>query len=256
MIELFNISLVHEYQQGACEHLALTPFSDLKQLQFKNRLRYKNEIGGIKCFCEQDKSPVSEVDYFRFWLIYTSSEFINYSDFDRQLLFNSPKFVWKDWDKDLGVEKKVFKTVLLDDDSIQQFKLKQEGIPRNALGLVAIKSELLSENLSIEVHFKTANTYWQYRIKTDTELSDWKFKIEDKREELEFESAINNGELWFTSKTALPYFKHSNDRLLLKWEPNKDTYDFHKYKKQLPFPDFKYKEVTANKVISPIYIKL
>lgn len=256
MIEIFNISMIHEYEQGKSNHLSLVPFPDLKQFEFKSRLRFKSDVGSLRCYSEEDKSLLSEYDYFCFWLIYINTDLISYSAFGQNLLFDYPKFIWTDLEEGKANDKYILKADRLNEDSIIKFGLNKAAKPRNAIGVVAIKSEFVTDNLSFEVHFKTATTRWQYRIQADFELADWKFTIEDKKEELEFESELKSGELWFTSKTALPYFKYSNDRLSLRWEPKNDSFDFHNYKKQLPFPDFRYKESLDEKELSPVYIKL
>ena len=88
------------------------------------------------------------------------------------------------------------------------------------------------------------------------ELEKWDFSIEDKKEAWEFEKLTESGELRFTSKVSLPYLKAANNRLLLKWKPIDDPFNYQTFQKVLPFPNFRYQESIEQQEISPVYIKI
>lgn len=256
MIEIFDISIAHEYEKGKSSQIYLQPFSTLNRLEFNNRLRFKKELGGLRCFCEEDRLLLSENEYLCFWMRYKNTDFIQYSDYDKDELFDSPKFQWIKAEKK-GLENTYSLTSeMLSDDTKKDLIKEAEQVPSHTIGMVAISTQLITKKTKFNIQFTTKHTFWQYRIQSELKPQSWEFSIEDKEAEWEFERSIESGEIRLTSKRILPYFKTASNRLLLKWKPLNDPFNYQTYKKVLPFPNFRYKETLDQIEISPVYIKI
>lgn len=255
MIEIFDISIRHEYEMGKSTQVYLQAFSTLNRLEFNNRLRMKKEVGAMRCFCEEDRLLLSENDYLCFWMRYQNTDFLQYSDYSKDILFDSPKFQWIKSEKKESEDAYSLVTEVLTDKTREDL-IQNEPVPSHTIGIVAISTQLIEEKTAFEIQFNTKNTFWQYRIQSDLEPQNWAFSIEDKEEEWEFESNADSGELRFTSKTVLPYFKMASNRLVLKWKPLDDPFNYQTHQKILPFPNFRYQETINQQEVSPVYIKI
>lgn len=255
MKEIFDISISHDYDQGKCSQVYLQPFSNLNRHEFNNRLRFKKETGGLRCFCEEDRLVLSENDYLCFWIRYKNTDFLQYSDYQKDMLFDSPQLQWIETEQKDTENGYHLIQEMLSDDSKKDLILEEQA-PSHTIGMVAIFTKLVTEKTKFKIEFTTKNTFWQYRIQSDLTADGWEFSVEDKEAEWEFESNVESGEIRFTSKSILPYFKTASNRLLLKWKPIDDPFNHQTHKKVLPFPNFRYQETINEQSISPIYIKI
>lgn len=254
MTEVFEIAITHEYDLGRCPHLYLKPFSVLNTLERKNRFHFKHELGGIRCFCEDDRLVLSEQEELCFWVVFSNTDFLHYTQDEELLLFDKPQLQWVETSAtESGYS---FKTELLSDDNKEKLIGEGEDFPRGAMGIVAISTSLLSTKTNFKIAFNTQKSYWEYRIQSELKSDEWEFSIEDKESEWEFINASNGGVLEFKSTKAIPYFKSASNRLTLKWKPLNDPYNYQTHKKVLPFPNFRYQETINQELISPVYIKL
>ncbi len=251
MKALFQIELQHEYFGGRAAHLSLQPLAFVQTLVNKDRLRIKYESGGLKCFCEEDLEVLTEYSEFCFWLSYTSDDFLYYSDFPDDLLFDQPKYQWTS----VQGQNELLMEPLSEAYASKCLKSHWDR-PKTAIGIVALSAEHLNVGTPFQIRFKTKKTYWEYRIHAKQLSDNWQFTLEDTLSKWTFKQLTEQGKMTFRSTEALPYKSKADDRLLLKWENNEDVFQYQQFKKILPYPNFRYRKQDQNVNISPIHITI
>lgn len=252
MKALFEIECIHEYFGGRTPHLDIQTLPFVQNLIHKDRLRVKFDTGAIQCLCEDDEEVLEEYTELCFWLSFNNEDFVHYSDFSEELVFNTPRLQWTQPKQ--GEEQ----TLVAEELSKENEKkwVTASNVPNNTIGIIIIPTTLLKKQSNFQIQFKTKQTFWEYKIHSKQLSKDWSFSVEDKEQEWLFESSNLNENRTFRSSAPIPYQRKASDRLQLKWENQEDAFQYQHFKKNLPFPNYRFQRQEDTVKISPIHITI
>lgn len=266
MKKFFSIVINHDYDRidgntsGISNDLAIVPASVNHSFIKKKRLLYRNLLGGVDCFIEDDGEIKNEIDVLFFWVVCINEAFYNYTDYPDNVRFSDPYFYWSN--------SKVSTTLLE-----QEFcDLHPGSPPKNAIGCIGILINEIDvmEKLVFTIDFKIRKTFWEYHVfpkefsksdKTKTAYHIIDAYFEQKQDEMNWKFAETTeskpDEMIYRSKVPLAFSKTATDRLKLVWGQKPDNPLQEDQEMILPFPNYAYKTVSKdNKELTTIYIHL
>lgn len=249
MIKFFSIAIRHDFDSNDSEidfsnDLTIVPANTNKEFVKNNRLFFRNQLGSIDCYIEDEEEIKEEVEILFFWVVCNNANFFNYTAYPIDANFSTPNYYWSNSKESDDLQEQVFRNIPL------------ETPPNKAIGSIGIIVNKVSSNKRFTINFKVKKTIWVYHIHLKQSQKEWTYKITDKKNEWVFTEILKNEEsIVFESKDIIPFFKFATDRLMLSWTNNQPISFENEQTMVLPYPNYAYKMVNEdNKELTPVYI--